>query len=136
MALCDYAASNREDTGVVQHFTPIKIIEILDGTSNTLLAGDKRLNIGRLDQPTKDDDTGYTTGWDEDTMRFTDRRPQPDYFDVTGDGDERFGSSHPIRFNVVFADGSVRSLSYDIDKSVFASLGHRSDGNVINLDGL
>jgi prepilin-type processing-associated H-X9-DG protein len=137
VALCDYAASNLDNSGVVQHFLPTRILEITDGTSNTLLAGDKRLNVGRLDGPQKDDDTGYTTGWDEDTMRVTEQPPKPDFADPTGgDGDQRFGSSHPARFNAVFADGSVHTIAYDINRLIFEYLGDKSDGNVVNPNDL
>src|SRR5262245_39760068 len=44
-ALCDYAASNLEGTGVVRQIEPVRLAEILDGTSNTLLVAEKRLNL-------------------------------------------------------------------------------------------
>jgi Protein of unknown function (DUF1559) len=133
-ALCDYAASNWEESGVLRNRYPTRIADITDGTSNTLLAGDKRLNRGRLGQPQKDDDTGYSTSWDEDTVRKTDEPPLPDYSALAGDGDFRFGSSHTAVFNVVLADGSVRSLSYAINAVNFANLGNKADGQVIGLD--
>src|SRR5262249_29170136 len=132
-ALCDYAASNWEETGVVLYRHPTRIAQITDGTSVTLLVADKRMNIGRLGQPQTDDDTGYCTGFDRDVIRSTDRQPLPD-FSGLGDGDMRFGSSHPGQFNAVFADGSVRSIPYTIDLVVFRLLGNKSDGQVINLD--
>lgn len=134
-ALCDYAASNLEGTGVVRQRTPVRILEITDGTTSTLLAGDKRINLIRMGQPppnqNADDNEGYTAGWDEDTIRQTNLVPLPD-FQGTGNARKRFGSSHPDRFNAVFADGSVRPISYSIDPIVFSLLGHVSDGQVIN----
>jgi prepilin-type N-terminal cleavage/methylation domain-containing protein len=133
-ALCDYAASNWEESGVLRNRFPTRLADITDGTSNTLLAGDKRLNRGRLGQRQRDDDTGYSTGWDEDTVRKTDEPPLPDYSAPLGDGDFRFGSSHTGIFNVVLADGSVRSLPYSINPITFANLGNKADGQVIDLD--
>jgi prepilin-type N-terminal cleavage/methylation domain-containing protein/prepilin-type processing-associated H-X9-DG protein len=133
-ALCDYAASNYEETGVVRYRYPTRFADILDGTSNTLLAGDKRLNRSRLGQP-DDDDTGYASGFEDDVVRYTTRPPAPDYNAATGDGDMRFGSSHPTRFNAVFADGSVQTLSYAIDPLLFGYLGNVSDGQVVGGDG-
>lgn len=130
-ALCDYAASNLEGTGVVQQYYPTRFAEITDGTSSTLVAGDKRLNLHDLGQNQPDDNEGYTVGFDEDTVRETDLAPMPDYNALNGTGQRRFGSSHPGQFNTVFADGSVHSLSYTIDPSVFRYLGNRSDGQVI-----
>ena len=130
-ALCDYAGSNLDGTGVIKQFFPNRIADITDGTSNTLLVSEKRLNISGLGTNQPDDNEGYTVGWDEDTVRYTDRTSMPDYRASNGAGQQRFGSSHPSRFNTVFADGSVHSLSYDIDATVFRYLGNRSDGQVI-----
>jgi prepilin-type processing-associated H-X9-DG protein len=43
-----------------------------------------------------------------------------------------FGSSHPSAFNCVFADGSVHSINYDIDRLLFDYLGDREDGEIID----
>jgi len=40
---------------------------VLDGTSNTLIVSEKRLNLANLGQEQPDDNEGYTAGWDEDT---------------------------------------------------------------------
>jgi len=131
--LCDYAASNLEETGVVRRFVGVRIAEIYDGTSNTLLAGDKRLNLAFLGQKQLDDNEGYTAGWDKDTVRTTKRTPARDYTGV-GDGQLLFGSSHPEGISAVFADGSVRSVPFGIDRTVFGNLGNRADGQVIPDD--
>ena len=131
-ALCDYAASNYEETGVMRYMWPTRMADITDGTSNTLLVGDKRLNLSRLGQPQDDDDNGYASGFDNDVVRYTNRAPLPDYSAPTGDGDWRFGSSHTGQFNTVFADGSVHSIPYSIDPTVFGYLGNESDGQTIN----
>jgi prepilin-type N-terminal cleavage/methylation domain-containing protein len=131
-ALCDYAGSNWEETGVLRYREPTKMADITDGTSNTLLVGDKRLNVSRLGQP-DDDDTGYATGFDNDVIRSTTRPPLPDLHAPTGDGDLRFGSSHTGGFCIVLADGSVHFLTYSIDPVAFRYLGDRSDGQVIDM---
>jgi prepilin-type processing-associated H-X9-DG protein len=134
-ALCDYAASNLERTGVVQQYYPVRFAEITDGTSTTMLIADKRLNLTSLGQAQSDDNLGYTAGWDEDTVRRTDRLPLPDYVGpITQNDLERFGSSHTGGFNVLLADGSVRLVSYGIDKTVFSYLGNKGDGQPISLD--
>jgi prepilin-type N-terminal cleavage/methylation domain-containing protein len=134
-ALCDYAASNLEGTGVVRQYRPTRIADVRDGTSNTVLVGDKRLNLTLLGQPQADDNEGYTCGWNEDTVRFTDQRPAPDFVgDPSLHGGRLFGSSHVGRFNMAFADASVRPVSYSVSAPVFRNLGNISDGQVINPD--
>jgi len=134
-ALCDYAASNWEETGVMRYRYPSRISEITDGTSNTLLVGDKRLNLAFLGRPVDDDDTGYTTGFDQDVIRQTEVPPAPDYRAPTGTGERRFGSSHAGGFNAVFADGSTHFIPYTIDPTVFRYLGSMNDGHPIDPSG-
>jgi len=131
-ALCDYAASNWEGTGVVRQYYPVRIAEITDGTSSTLLAGDKRLNLTDLGKDQPDDNEGYTAGWDEDVIRRTDIEPAQDFRGSGWDQNRRFGSSHSGRINAVFADCSVRSITYSISPSLFSLLGNKNDGQVVN----
>jgi prepilin-type N-terminal cleavage/methylation domain-containing protein/prepilin-type processing-associated H-X9-DG protein len=131
-ALCDYAASNLEGTGVVQQYTPVRIADVTDGLTNTLMVSEKRLNRRYLGQPQGNDYIGYTAGWENDTVRSTDEPPRPD---INGDDDGAenvFGSSHPGRFNAVLADGSVHGISYSINPTIFEYLGNKGDGQVIN----
>jgi prepilin-type N-terminal cleavage/methylation domain-containing protein/prepilin-type processing-associated H-X9-DG protein len=134
-ALCDYAASNYEETGVVRYRYPTRLADVTDGTSNTMLAGDKRLNRAHLGRPQNDDDVGYAAGFDNDVVRYTIRPPAPDYSAPTGDGDWRFGSSHTGGFNAAFCDGSVHLIHYSIDPTVFRYLGNEHDGQAISGDG-
>ena len=131
-ALCDYAGSNFEGTGVIKQFFANRIADVRDGTSNTLLVAEKRMNLTDLGQNQPDDNEGYTCGWDEDTMRYTNRKPRPDFRSKRA-GSLIFGSSHPGAFNAAFADGSVHSISYSINLKVFSYLGNKSDGQVIDL---
>jgi prepilin-type N-terminal cleavage/methylation domain-containing protein len=130
-ALCDYAASNREETGVVRQAYQTRVPDILDGTTNTLLVADKRMGLANLGEPPKDDNEGFAAGWSSDTIRYTDKEPAPDHY-LDNNGHKRFGSSHTGRFNAGLADGSVRSISYTIDPVVFAYLGNISDGQAIS----
>src|SRR5258708_25127169 len=129
--LCDYAASNKEGTGAVQQFDPVRIMEITDGTSNTLLIGEKRMNRSLLGAKQPDDNQGYTCGFNYDTIRKTARPPAPDYFAPIGDGAGLFGSAHPGVVNFAFADGSVHPIRYSIDPIVFKYLGQRNDGQTV-----
>lgn len=142
----DYAVANMDgDNGVIvrlvldQDKNPVtaglRLSDISDGTSNVLLIGEKRLALRELSNYPFDDNEGYTAGWDCDTVRgtgditanpITIRRPMPDFWG-RGDGDCRFGSSHPKGFNITLADASVRFMTYEVDGKVFAQLGCRND---------
>ena len=86
---------------------------INDGTANVILYAEKRLNTRGLDWYQGDDNEGWISGWDHDVNRSCTRRPLPD--PITGDGQQRFGSSHPASFNVVMCDGAVKSFSFKIE---------------------
>ncbi len=133
-ALCDFAAGNREGTGPVRRYDPLSFSDVLDGTTHTLLLGEKRLNRALLGQPQDDDNEGYTVGWNEDTIRRTDKPPAPDYFAESGDGEKLFGGSHPGVFQAAMVDGSVRMIAFTVDPDVFRFLGDRKDREVISAD--
>ncbi len=137
-ALCDYAASNREGTGIMQRYKPLSAARVKDGLTHTLLAADKRLNLAFLGQEQRDDNEGYAVGWNADTLRRTDRGPRRNFFELDDDddGDKRFGSSHATAINAVLADGSVQSIAYDIDEDVFQRLGERNDGQIVEPGSL
>jgi len=113
----------------------LSIDSIRDGTSNTLLLGEKRLNVANLKTMLTDDNEGYTCGWDHDTMRSTSAVPLPDInsADPNAYGENRFGSSHPGGFNGAMCDGSVRFVPYTIQLDVFRRLGCRRDGEPVQM---
>jgi prepilin-type N-terminal cleavage/methylation domain-containing protein/prepilin-type processing-associated H-X9-DG protein len=132
-ALGDYAGSNWEGTGVVRRFTPTRMSDLTDGTTTTLVLAEKRLNLQNLGTAQPDDNEGYSAGWDEDVMRSTAKPPAPDFRDASWDKARRFGSSHPGGINAVFADGSVRTISFTVGQVVFERLGNRGDGQVVDV---
>ncbi len=113
---------------------PIRIQDFIDGTSNTLVAGDKKLIRG-ISGFRGDDNEGYSAGWDHDTVRRTDLAPMPD---DGADGGGRFGGLHANGFNALLGDGSVRFINFNISccdaSTTFWRLGHRSDGGVLGND--
>jgi prepilin-type N-terminal cleavage/methylation domain-containing protein/prepilin-type processing-associated H-X9-DG protein len=134
---------------------PVKISKITDGTSKTLVVAEKYVRTDRYESDLFNhysDDRGWSDGWDADQMRSTCFQPMHDsdslgwagavltkYF-----GDDfstgpvggvynvlQFGSAHTGGINGAFADGSVRTVSFDIDIVVFNSLGTRN-GQALN----
>ena len=47
-----------------------------------------------------------------------------------------FGSVHPASCNMVFCDGAVHSISYAVDRRIFACMGHRCDGIAYDMSAL
>jgi prepilin-type N-terminal cleavage/methylation domain-containing protein/prepilin-type processing-associated H-X9-DG protein len=127
---------------------PTRIAMVTDGLSNTLMIGEKRLHPKHYQGTNPDnpegtaiwhDDRGWSDGWDPDTMRCT-------AFPLRADGDDKeltdrqfgfcFGSAHPSGMNAGFGDGSVQFLNFDIDWQLFNRLGHRADGQMVDLSAL
>jgi len=133
---CDYAGSQGTNNNGAIVYNPrgaqfmIKINLIPDGSSQTLLIGDKALYLPRVGQYQGDDNEGYSSGWDHDVIRRTDRSPISDR-QAPGWGEERFGSSHATGFSAALADGSVRFIPFSISLTTFANLGNRADGQVL-----
>ncbi len=121
----------------------IGLQQITDGTSNTLLIGEKLMNASKVGtEDLGDDDAGFAEGWDFDTVRWGCYPPAPDIQDPDMPAHQRryaaerggFGSSHPGGFNGALCDGSVRRVSYDIDFQTFMNLSNREDGQTLVLD--
>lgn len=108
--------------------------DITDGSSNTLLVGEKWLNPMKYASGDWHDDRGWTDGWDPDVVRYTAFKPVPDA-ETTGYGWEgyQFGGPHIVVFNTVFGDGAVRTINFNVDATVFNNLGSRMDGSAIEM---
>jgi prepilin-type N-terminal cleavage/methylation domain-containing protein/prepilin-type processing-associated H-X9-DG protein len=135
---------NKEYYGVVTRTVasePCKPKHITDGLSNTVALGEKRVPTDLYDSGNWADDVGWTDGWDPDIIRYTGSQPGPDVPSNTPrppkeklDLGFNFGAVHPSGFNVVYADGHVGTLQYEIDLGTFNALGHRSDGLSVNVN--
>jgi prepilin-type N-terminal cleavage/methylation domain-containing protein/prepilin-type processing-associated H-X9-DG protein len=124
----------------------VSFAQIPDGSSKTLLVGEKRLRLSEYQglstrpgaSPTtapKFDDRGWADGWDYDVLRSCMFPIQPDG-ELPETDDEftySFGSAHSSGMNAIFADGSVTFISYDVDREMFNRLGHRSDGETVDI---
>lgn len=125
--------------GVTTALSEIKITEITDGTTKTIYVGEKHIPSGHYDTSTSDgNDQGWNMGYDIDINRWTQLPPQPDSQNATDNWEQwtLFGSAHPVGCQFVFCDGSVHTISYDVDKTIFSRLGNRDDGEIIDLSNL
>lgn len=129
--------STKADTG---SSPPTTFGKISDGSSKTLLLGEKRLIQARYASGDWHDDRGWSDGWDPDTVRSTafaygrDLPQATDWPKGIRDYGFQFGSSHEAGMHAVFGDNAVHKIAYDIDQQVFDSMGNRSDGGVFNFD--
>jgi prepilin-type N-terminal cleavage/methylation domain-containing protein/prepilin-type processing-associated H-X9-DG protein len=120
--------------------SPITLDNIKDGTSSTILVGEKRLIPAQYMSGAWHDDRGWTDGWDPDIMRLTSAPFGPDISaqrdqdsGTVGDIGYHFGSAHATGMNTAFADGSVKFVPYTMNRINFQRMGHRSDSQVVDM---
>jgi type II secretory pathway pseudopilin PulG len=147
LAKTDYAGNAGTSiigaNGVVMQTTPaqqgIRMADITDGASNTVLAGERRMNVAKFGAPPGDNESYCTAGWNGDceVYRKAFTVPAPDYHAAFDPSPlHEFGSSHPGLFNVVFCDGTVRVVRYSVSLSTWQKVCVRNDNDVVDLDNL
>ena len=137
------------NTGVIYRRSEINYRRITDGTSNTYLIGEKYVIFADEPGQTLNDDQSMFTGDDLDLHTWTRMQnipnapelgrylpPLPDNAGIEIEWDTHwpggFGSSHAGVWQVVFCDGSVHALSFDIEPQTHHNLANREDGNVVS----
>jgi prepilin-type N-terminal cleavage/methylation domain-containing protein/prepilin-type processing-associated H-X9-DG protein len=130
--------------GIIYQGSHVTIPKITDGTSKTILVGEKSLDVNAYTTGTDpgDNEQMYQGDDIDGTRRAGDSAasndlPIPDApivsQSVTPHG---FGSPHAAGTNFVMCDGSVHMIPYDIDLTTYVRLGNRSDGEDISTDAL
>ncbi|MCC6124278.1 MAG: DUF1559 domain-containing protein [Pirellulales bacterium] len=120
-------------TGIVWTHYQYKLRDIIDGTSKTMLIGEKNLNPDQYSNGKNwGDDQGPFVADERDPVRFAAFAINSDYLrpvrDRSGaDQSWGFGSAHASTFNVVLCDGSVHAISYEISEKNMRRLSRRND---------
>ncbi len=144
------APNNYYQTGVIYYRSEVKGKRIVDGASKTYLIGEKFLSPSRYEEPiaynalSQGDNESCYTGFEWDNQRrawnpnapINDRetyQPRQDIDGVDQPNRFAFGSAHAGAMNMAMCDGSVQSLSYDIDSDAHRYLANRLDGNVAEI---
>ncbi|MDA1039157.1 MAG: DUF1559 domain-containing protein [Planctomycetota bacterium] len=111
--------------------------------SHTIAVGEKSLHENRWGNTGGDNESWQNAGWDQDVIRDGHRDwagnlggllPDKKHPDSSSHWSNMFGSSHPSGVVFVFADGAVRSISYDVAPIQFERAANISDGESLNLD--
>jgi prepilin-type N-terminal cleavage/methylation domain-containing protein len=116
-----------------------KLSSIIDGTSNTFLAGEKHVPINMFGRGRVGDSSIYNGVWTcyagrvagiEDPLAQSPNDVTPS---IGGNAPfaRKFGSYHTGICQFVFCDGSVRAIRNDIDGANLRRLAVRNDGEVI-----
>lgn len=132
-------------TGVSYYRSEVRPAQITDGTSKTYLFGEKFLSPGLYEDVNIHDGVsmmgdnqtawaGYE--WDNHRVAWNPGSGMPeDAYQPQQDNNSdvfpniyAFGSSHPEALHMAFCDGSVDSVSYDIEPGVHRLRAHRMDG--------
>lgn len=131
---CHHPQESPIDTtnkGVLFLNSSIRLDDITDGTENTILAGETRLDDTGLGWATGTRATLRNTGTPPNNGGLTDQPgllpPSPQNALRVGG----FGGYHPTGANIGFADGSVRFVTDSIDAKLFENFGSRSGGELV-----
>jgi len=117
--------------GVFYPGSELKIADIEDGTTHTYMFGEKYMNADwyTTGYDAGDNeymlmgDNGDITRWAGEAENYPPKQDTPGYHHW-----RLFGSAHAGTFNMVFCDGGVRPIAYDIDLVIHGRLANRKDG--------
>lgn len=123
--VADYTwAKPSATTGLFLPRFSIRTAQVLDGLSNTYLIGEKSISRSLSVWDLGDNQPAYA-GDCQNIRRVCYLPPQRNR---SGENNvESFGSMHVAGWNVVFADGAVRQLTFDIDLKIHIRNGSRDD---------
>jgi hypothetical protein len=128
------------ESSTLFEFAKVGFGSIEDGSSNTMMFAEKHIPADLYDSPSNPTEAGgiYAGGYSA-VRRHTDgpysdgiTSDHPNYKKFSQN--QSFGSAHPGTYSSVFGDGSVHSLSLEINALNFFKIGHRADGLIVDHD--
>jgi len=142
----DTGGNSTPQTILEQWQVRVRLAEITDGTSNTIIVGEKHIRITQLhgrgedrsvfngDQETGpvSREAGHTRDGTGAIIAGSERPLAKNARDAFQAGNV-FGSYHPNACQFALVDGSVRPIATTIDNETLARLANRADGNVATL---
>jgi prepilin-type N-terminal cleavage/methylation domain-containing protein/prepilin-type processing-associated H-X9-DG protein len=144
----DQSKPEHYQTGVIHYRSKIMTKDVADGLSKTYLIGEKFLSPDGYEQLLPGgpgmfgDNQGVWSGFEWDhhrvawnplsTNQQADFQPRQDQAGIDNPGWLAFGSAHAGGLNMVMCDGSVQTVSYDIDPIAHRYQANRLDGQAVS----
>jgi len=134
-------SSSPPGTKIIKWAGQVTLVEITDGTSNTVMIGDKFVRKASLDGKNEDRSIFSSMNQNNYQRNLGVNPNNGNVWTLVSDinatlatwplCNASFGSHHPGVCQFVFADGSVKALKNSIDANTLTLLGARNDGKVI-----
>lgn len=120
-------------SGVVFQRSQLRLRQLEDGSSKTYLVGEKYIPMDHYTDGRNfgDSETLYL-GYDNDLVRSAHAKFAPTR-DSGEAGTWPFGSAHLSSFLMALCDGSIRSVTFDVDPIVHQAFGDRRDSVAVEL---
>ena len=122
---------NPDANGKIHKYTGYTLADVLDGTSNTFLVGEKTVYVGTFGDADNGDGCIYSGDHPATALRMggpgfplASGTFYPDGFQLSNG----WGSFHPATVQFTYCDGSVHALSTSTDLAVVAALATRAGG--------
>ena len=113
--------------GIVMRMGSVPSSAVSDGLGNVYLLGEKYVASDHYQTGLDPGDAGILyTGYSSSTIRWGGESPGQDSHSEFRNN--AFGSAHTAGFNMVYGDGRVETVSFDIEPSVHQKLAGRDDG--------
>jgi prepilin-type N-terminal cleavage/methylation domain-containing protein len=123
--LADMGIPDMQD-GISFRMSRLQAASVFDGLSNTYLIGEKYVTAGTYDLGSADGDSRpMMVGYSSDNVRWGFEAPHKDMRQTLPQAAAIFGSAHAGGWNAAYADGAVRTVTFNIDADLHRLLSTR-----------